>query len=611
MADTVFSAAIRTAIASLNNEGLTHDQWADAATSCARAFSSLGIDDPTVRSTAALGALVRSGSTPPPHRSSVAQAFTQAANTHKAHRPQGAAREEGRTALRIATHAATLNSRGLPLLLLAAVERDLASTPSNQAATSLDTALRQWSAATAMIGRGKPNLSPHVAVAIAVSQRAMLRRGRELLTHVEVNPDISGIPDRLRKSIDANIDAWSRAAEHWYDASLDTIPREATHSGIRLLSLAATDLARTLKQDHSPGLVLDTLIRSGFGGNLIAGIVATSHTQIGRSLVTSAASRLEMVADHFTDQRSGPPFRDRTSPAKRTAPTPAGAPSPAIDTPVASTTEPQESGLGPRAREGLDAPVLRLSREEENSLAQRRDVGVLAQAALDKVPAACRLTAAVADQELQSLAVDGRAAVAQLVASMIPTMVATNRWLSAPERADAVQNAAVDVAKAAARWDPNKGARWLTFAWNASWWASTDSRKELDVRPVPYEFDLDEVGTPLQHDTPDPQQALLGKLERNEQRHLLHQIRTLNGDQIRPDLLAVVLEYHGLDGKAPKTFTEIAMEHDSSPTTVTRHYREAFESLRVLFPSTPAAEGRKPWRRPEHRQQRPATQLRR
>jgi len=197
---------------------------------------------------------------------------------------------------------------------------------------------------------------------------------------------------------------------------------------------------------------------------------------------------------------------------------------------------------------------------------------------------------------------------------MIPTMVSTNRWIPRHDRSDAVQSAAVDVTKAAMRWDPTKSARWLTFAWNTSQWASTDSRKAIDVRPIPHEFDMDTLGRPLHNSEPDPEQSLLGNLERSEQRHLLHQIRTLDADEIRQDLLAVVVRYHGLDGDPPRNFTQIAKDRDISASTVTRQYHEAIEVLRGLFPTThatPPAASPKPWRRPEHTQRQPINAPRR
>lgn len=266
------------------------------------------------------------------------------------------------------------------------------------------------------------------------------------------------------------------------------------------------------------------------------------------------------------------------------------------------------SGMGTTSP---DAPVQWLSREDEVELAQRRDAGIIAQAALDGDATARCLSTKVRDDELEHLASGGRAAVAQLVASMIPAMESTNRWIPRHERPDALQNAAVDIASAAARWDPRKGARWLTFAWRSSWWASTDSRKELDVRPVPVEFTTDTLGRPLQEAAPGPEEALIRHLEQAEQRHLVHQIRTLDADKIRPDLLATVLEYHGLGSEPPKTFAEIAREHDSSTSTVGRRYHEAMAILRTSLSTPPDVVERKLWQRPEHTQPRPDTSPRR
>ncbi|RMB57229.1 hypothetical protein EAX62_15920 [Tessaracoccus antarcticus] len=614
MADTPFAAAIAASIGSLNTDGLSHDQWAEAAVQCSRSFAALGIDDPSVRSAAALGGLIRSRPATTLGHCPVVEAFTAAATADVAANDRDAARVEGRTALRFATHAATLNTRGLPLMLLAGVERDLMACPPDPAVASLGAALENWRAATAAVGRGATDLSVHVAVGIAVTQRALLRRSRDLLAHVEVNPDVPGSVGRLVEGIETSLAAWSSTAERWYAASVAALPHDADRSPVRLLSLAATDLASTLTHQSSPSLQLAALVRSDFGGNVIAGLIATNASRTGNSTVLAAAARLERVADHFTDQRSGPPFQNRTPPPSPSPTTTAAAPLPASGTsPAASqalASLPEDPPVGvPRSsgKTAPDAPVKWLSREDEVELAQRRDAGIIAQAALDGDPAARTLTRDVSDDELQRLATGGRAAVAQLIASMIPAMESTNRWIPRTERPDALQNAAIDIASAAARWDPRKGARWLTFAWNTSWWASTDSRKELDIRPVPVEFTTETLGRPLQEAAPGPEQALLLHLEQAEQQHLLHQIRTLEADTIRPDLLATVLEYHGLNGDSPKTFAEIAQEHDSSTSTMGRRYREAIAALRTSLSIPAVVVERKPWQRPEHTQPRPDT----
>lgn len=617
MTHTPFSAAITASVASLNAGGLTHGQWAEVAGHCAHAFASFGIDDPTVRFAAALGGLIQSQPAPESVGSSVMMAFAGTATPVVDSAAREAVRVEGRIALRFATHAAVLNSRGLPLILLAAVERDLMGSPPIPAVAPLESALENWRSAIAMVGRSNPDLSPHVAVAIAVNQKALLQRGRELLASVDINPDIPGSPDRLLEGIESSIGVWAQAAERWYDSSLDTVPHDANRSATRLLSLAATDLSRALTESSSPSTQLEALMRTGFGGNLIASIVATNPSCLKGSAVVPAARALELITDHFTDHRFGPPFRDRPTPPAPPHPPPAppvvANPTAVGDAPAVALSLSQHSPVNqgpPSDRTGLDAPVRWLTAHEERELAQRRDAGLLAQAALDGDPTALRLSAAATKEELHRLANGGRAAVAQLVASMIPTMGSTNRWIPRWERADALQNAAVDVAAAAARWDPDKGARWLTFAWNNAYWASTDSRKALDARPVPFAFDLDGMAGQLREAEPGPEQALLDKLAESEKRHLTHQITTLEADEIRPDLLSVVMKYHGLGGEPPKNFGEIAKEHDSSTSTVSRHYHEAIEVLRGLFPA-PAAEERKPWRRPEHAPPRPGAGPRR
>lgn len=602
-----FAAAITASIASLNTHGLTHDQWAAASMHCARAFTVLGIEDPAVRSAAALGGMIRTG--PIAESCLVVEAFSAAATATVLLVERDAACVEGRTALRFATHAATLNSRGVPLLLLSAVERDLTASPLDPAAESLGVALENWRAAVAAVGRGNSDVSVHVAVAIAVTQRALLRRGRELLSEVEVNPDLPGSVDRLVEGIDASMDAWSRTAKRWYDTSVDAIPHDTSRSPTLLLSLAATDLASALNQQSSPSLQLEALIRSGFGGNMIAGLVTTGASRIGSSTVVPAAVRLELVADHFTDPRFGAPFQDRKSTTSPAVAGPTITMLPGSDEAVVSSQAPVNSAEGAPSSSGRtapDVPFQRLSREAEMELAQRRDAGIIAQAALDGDPTASTLTGAVAEDELQDLAAGGRAAVAQLIASMIPAMKSTNRWIPRLERADAVQSAALDVASAAARWDPQKGARWLTFAWRTSWWASTDTRKELDIRPIPVEFTTETLGRPLRGAAPGPEDALMRHLDQAEQRHLMHQIRTLDNDEIRPELLAVVLKYHGLDGEPPKNFTQIAKDHDSSTSTVARRYREAIDALRASLPTPPRTGEQQPWRRPENAPPRPS-----
>ncbi|RMB57841.1 hypothetical protein EAX62_15415 [Tessaracoccus antarcticus] len=509
---------------------------------------------------------------------------------------------EGRTALRLATHAAILNSRGLSRTLLTTVERELTAAIAGPAPTSMESALENWRTATALIGGSPLETSPHLAVAIASTQIELLRRSRDLLSVVDINPQIPGSPDRLRSSIEANIQAWSKAADRWYDMSLTTVAHDAAHTTTHRLALAATELSTALTDCLPPGRQLDALVRTGFGGNLVAGIVASGRAQLNHSVVVPTACSLEMVAAHFTEHRYGPPFRDRTTSPSPDHPALVDDSPTAIHIPSVTATlphhdkDPSDTAVtAPHA-----VPVRWLTRQEENELAQRRDAGTIAQAALDGDPTARNLAANATQTELQALALAGRGAVAQLVAAMIPTMQSTNRWIARDERADALQSAAVDVAAAAGRWDPAKGARWLSFAWSTSWWASTDSRKAIDVRPIPLDVDLDRTGTRLQTEPPGPEQALLEHLEASEQRHLLHQIRALQGDEIRSELLTVVLEYHGLTGEAPKTFAEIAHERDSSTSTIVRRYREGIRALRRAVPASPTTSEPKPWRRPEH-----------
>lgn len=228
-----------------------------------------------------------------------------------------------------------------------------------------------------------------------------------------------------------------------------------------------------------------------------------------------------------------------------------------------------------------------LTREVEAVLAARRDVGVLAQAALDGDPQARELTREVNVEQLARLVTDGREATAQMVASVIPAIHRAHRAMPRWLVADSVQDTAVALLEAARRWDPVKS-RWLTFAIRNAGFTTTHSRRDSYKVPVPVSVTGDILHP--DHSTssappPEPEEALNGRLQDGERAHLMHQVRRLDPDVLAPSMLEVLLAYHGLDGHPARNFEEIAAEHSMSATTARRRYRAGIEILRLQLPT--------------------------
>lgn len=516
-------------------------EWLDAALASEARLLQLDVEDNAVRRAAALAPLIASDE--PPQASALSR-----------HLPDATDPDEIHQALSLLTHVTDRNPDAAGRLL-AQVEKELL-TPNNLA-PDLDAALLNWTAAVT----SRP-FNTQTALRVAAFQHRLLRHGDATLTQV-IDTD-TGEPDSRIAAIVAT------AHEAWKSAH-DTLAQQARAQRVpnqsRLeLGMAQADLQKALRKepDHIKRLV--ALARADFGGNLAA--AQALHTAQPHQSLLAASHALIDAADHLTQERLQ--LRP-TEPSKAHVTLPEGI---TVTTTAADT--PAAAGTRPTPPTGVVDPDLRLTREIEVELAGRRDVGVVAQAALAGDPQARELMShrGVSDDELQQLHVAGETALAQMVVSVRPVITYAHSSPQSQARFDdETQNATIRMLAAARKWDPNheSGTRWLTMAFRVA----ETSRKEAARRSVTRRLQTSslDIGTVAQ-DVPaqelGPEDLTVNRRNRAEQ---AQQLRDVVADitSTNRHVGAVLTARFGLSDQPPKTRDQIANELGMSPSSVNAH----------------------------------------
>lgn len=455
-------SAVREAVALVNGGDVVGlAEWAEVARTCRMVLGGQRQRDEAMEFAATVAGLVTEPYAP---------AGSQVGELNTAlHSSAGVSLEQVRTVLAMVTHAA--RRADLPEGwegLLAGVER--AALTRHPAATvdGLGSVLQRW---PLVVARVASTGSPRVASAVAHQQVAVLVVTRDLVARLDPGQAAVVDADRLGRRLDACIGLWRDQIGLW-KAAADPTPPGAVEA--TALSVAAVGLRDALRAHPSTGDTVTALLRSGAGGNLL---VAAALDPDRSSPLVTAARNLDALTSQISD--TAPRIDLVAAPAAEVAmPTAPALPRVALQRPV------------PRSVEVWEPPAVdarSLTPVVEAELARRRDAGVAAQAALDGVAEARALLPEATASELAGLVWEGRQAVGVLVASVQPAIWSrVHRYHGDLEEKFA--EAAVQVAAAAHRWDPQR-ARWLSYAILTSEWALTAQYRQLGGLPIPVRMD--------------------------------------------------------------------------------------------------------------------------
>lgn len=374
-----------------------------------------------------------------------------------------------RAVVAMATHAARRNALTNPsAALLEGVERAaLRQAPAPQQLGDLESALSRWISVVGAVG---PRATPQVAAVIGRQQAALLLTTRHLVSKMTSAAAAEIDADRLLGQLDESLSHWRQAIAGW---ARSPEPVTVSTQDATALSMAAVELRDALTRRTATNETLAALLRSGVAGNLL---VAAAVDQDPASTLVASADQLDAVASQAADTTIPIELVDNAADditANRTAPH-STRPTAAVKY---STVEPPS------------VAAVELTPDLERELAARRDVGVVAQAALSGIPAAKGLLPHASVAELSALVSAGRQAVGTLVASVQPAIWSrVHRFRGEPDERFAV--GAVAVTAAAHRWDPARS-RWLSFAIQSTDWAQATYYKNRAGLPIPMNMNVD------------------------------------------------------------------------------------------------------------------------
>ncbi|AQX16944.1 MULTISPECIES: coiled-coil domain-containing protein [Tessaracoccus] len=450
-----FVRAARLAAAGLGDDRVTLGEWAGTMVACDQAA---GGADPGLREAVALVPLLAR----PVEASGSALVHAIEADATV---PSRLADDEGRRLRMLGVQVSRAAAAGVDAAwvrrLLGQAERSLLEPATTRG--HIDMALQRYVMA---VGSAADALRPEDALAICSMQRSLLHRGRLLLDEFEV---VDGVGhDRTRDAVLASQAAWDRALGAWRPV----VPhRPSTATGIGRAIVAVQMVAR----DADPQGLLQALLHSGLGGNLVAASAVTPHSmRAGSSLVKSAVALAER-ADLAVTLKPKPVGRRESVtlapvlPARPARNVSVSAGDGVVKPPV-RVPDPDAVSLG-------DVAALR-------ALAAQRDAGVLAEAALRGDPEASRIARAASRGDLEQLAERGRVARAAIVQAGSPIVFHWSRKVPPKAREEFVAAGLLRLTEIAPLWDPNR-ARWSTFAYSQlDFFRRGEARKKAEDREV-------------------------------------------------------------------------------------------------------------------------------
>ncbi len=465
-----------------------------------------------------------------------------------------------RTVVAMVTHAARRNALTNPVAaLLEGVERAaLRRVPIPQELDEMESALSRWSSVVAAVGR---NATPQVAAAIGRQQAGLLQLTRRLVSRMSPGPAAELGANRLIVQLDESSARWRQSITGWTRSSERSALSMQDMTG---LSMAAVELRTALTGRAATGETLMALLRSGVAGNLL---VAAALTPDPASRLVASAEQLESVVVRIIDANR--PVELVSTPADDT---------------VAGTSAQPRPAAPPVMSSAVEVPsveAVELTPYLERELAARRDIGVIAHAALSGIPAAKGLLPHASQAELSDLAADGRHAVGVLVASVQPAIWSRVRRFHG-ELDERFAVGAVAVAAAAHRWDPRRS-RWLSYSLKVSEWAQAGYFRDYARLPVPVDMNVDSrhraderVIDPryLVGESPDPAAVAVVAVDGHRAAELVGRLPWPSNQILREAM------GFGPSGQ-PVALEAISRRLDMPSTTVRRHMRRGLARVQA------------------------------
>lgn len=422
--------------------GLTPQQWGSAARTVAGTLQRHGISDPQITAAATLGTALG--------RPSEQQS---AAATGPTDRLVAGDLPHLRITLALAARTAAGTADQRSATILAAAEQALVVPQLLGVSQSLRTALDRCT--TVALAAPATLADPRIARALALSQASLADDLARSLGRVE-SPSASFDTQRLAGLAEESKAGWMRAANGWAKegARVATSPPQDIRLGVALRELHQA--RRVAVTDPVEQVVA---IAAANPGKAVAAALSQYHPHRDLDHADRLADALSVLA-HNPDLRAAtqtPEVRQVAVPAAQELESP---------TPQREVTEAVAPSSTPDV--GRVAP---LTRDQQQAAADRRDLGVLAQAALDGREDARQATAGLPETMLHELAHDGQFATATLVASVVPMTYS----LSSGRSEDARQAAHLEVTSSAYRWDPTRGVPWPSYAYRTIEWAYSNA----------------------------------------------------------------------------------------------------------------------------------------
>lgn len=444
-----------------------------------------------------------------------------------------------------------------------------------------EVALRQWRDAVMLAG----DLSLRERVVVANTHYQLMVIGVRALEAVEVHGTSSA--HHLVELARASQDWWLETARNLADQAVGVVVEHSDR--LSALSVASVDLCHEFAAQASSRQIASAMLYTGFGGSsVVADSVAPAScwpkpTPRGEDGAHAIPARLEQVSlmavaagirvsDRASDRDS------RAKPVELSSPTVL---SPRTDR---STVVRQGSPEGPLSPpEPLWASKEPMSREACEEAARRRDVGILARAALEGRPDAIMLTSGVSTVELKALVQDGDQARADLMGSVWRRLNyekhGTFTWDEAEER---MGHATLRLAEAVDRWDPKRGA-WTTLAFAAIRYARLETtgerikrREREKLSSLSEDHDLHAVDQAHQRAT---SQGLADPVAHMAETNVATAKARRLIDRLPEQDQRLVTGYLGLGSGKPKQMTQLAAEEGIHASTVKRRIDRAVGQL--------------------------------
>lgn len=532
-----FLEASRQAAGLLGGEWVSLSTWAEAVRRCDLLLEGR---EPAVRHAAAMVPLV-TGMSPNPQRTVLLPGLLHDSGLPMSREERGQVRMVALFVTRAAARDATD-----PMLrsVLSGVERQVLEVrpPSSRC----EAGLRGWAQAVAS---SSVAMDPALALAISGTQRALLRRGGELMEALEVTDGVGH--ERLWAAVQANGREWNRAYETWRElAPRHTAPLSDIGRGTVALSRATSGASA---EDMLRGL-----LATGFGGSLTAALAVTPVEMRGESSVVATAAMLESRSDLASTVQT------RTR-APQTAPS--------VSAPVSGRRPVRFSsssvGVASPVKDQAEVVEIDRPRIEDHAalveLARRRDAGVIAEAARSGVAEAQALMAEATAEQVDGLIERGQQARRAIASSGVAAVLHWSKKIP-PDlhhpRDEFIAQASLHVVELVDRWDQGRS-RWGYYAYQETDYEFRNSnRRRVQAREVvsdrigDYASGLERVIGPVSQ---SPEDLVLNAEEKVSVQAMI--------DTLPPRLRLVA--QRRLDLTEPvSTLAEVAAEVGHSTTTV-------------------------------------------